>query len=302
MRFPEISDMVRLERLRPPDGKIHIVLDTDTYNEIDDQFAIVYALLSPERLDVKAIYAAPFYNSRSTGPADGMEKSYEEILQVLAKLGISSDNFVFQGSRSYLSDDEHPVKSDAASDLVERAMNTQRRPLYVVSIAALTNIVSAILLEPRIIERIVVIWLGGHALHWADTNEFNLRQDLQASKLIFDCGVPLVHIPCRGVTTHLSTTVHEVEHYMKGRGAIGNYLVDIFTTCHSHEYGRSKVLWDIAPIAYLINNTWVPTALMHSPLLTAQLTWSVDLSRHLIRSATFVHRDPIFQDFFHKIR
>jgi hypothetical protein len=92
--------MIRLERLQPPEGKIQMILDTDTYNEIDDQFAIVYALLSPKRLDVKAIYAAPFYNSRSTSPADGMEKSYEEILRVLAKLGISSDNFVFRGSKA----------------------------------------------------------------------------------------------------------------------------------------------------------------------------------------------------------
>ncbi|MBE0698068.1 MAG: nucleoside hydrolase, partial [Anaerolineaceae bacterium] len=39
-----------------------MVLDTDTYNEIDDQFAVVYALLSPEQLQVEALYAAPFTN------------------------------------------------------------------------------------------------------------------------------------------------------------------------------------------------------------------------------------------------
>ena len=55
-----------------------MVLDTDTYNEIDDQFALVYALLCPEKLNVEAVYAALFTNDRSTGPGDGMEKSYEE--------------------------------------------------------------------------------------------------------------------------------------------------------------------------------------------------------------------------------
>lgn len=47
------------------EGKINMVLDTDTYNEVDDQFALMYALRSPERLNVEAIYAAPFYNNRS---------------------------------------------------------------------------------------------------------------------------------------------------------------------------------------------------------------------------------------------
>ena len=64
-----------------------VVLDTDTYNEIDDQFALVHVLLSPERVRLGAIYAAPFHNSRSSGPADGMRKSFEEIHRVLEVVG-----------------------------------------------------------------------------------------------------------------------------------------------------------------------------------------------------------------------
>jgi len=41
---------------------IRMILDTDTYNEVDDQFALVYALLSPEAVKVEAIHAAPFHN------------------------------------------------------------------------------------------------------------------------------------------------------------------------------------------------------------------------------------------------
>ncbi len=51
-----------------------MVLDTDTFNEIDDQFAVIYALHSKERLQVEAFYAAPFHNELSSGPKDGMEK------------------------------------------------------------------------------------------------------------------------------------------------------------------------------------------------------------------------------------
>ncbi|HOT93523.1 MAG TPA: nucleoside hydrolase, partial [Anaerolineae bacterium] len=83
MQFPPLSEAERIIRLEPPTGKVQMVLDTDTYNEVDDQFAVVQALLSPEKLDVLALYAAPFFNDRSTGPADGMEKSYQEILRLL---------------------------------------------------------------------------------------------------------------------------------------------------------------------------------------------------------------------------
>ena len=109
MKFPKITDPVRLQKLRPPAGKVRMVLDTDTYNEIDDQFAVVYSLISPEKLDVEAIYAAPFFNKRSSGPGDGMEKSYQEILQLLERLKVSPVNFVFKGSTEYLLDYKYPV-------------------------------------------------------------------------------------------------------------------------------------------------------------------------------------------------
>ena len=48
MNFPTISDATRFAGLQPPKGKVNLVIDTDTYNEIDDQFAVVHALLSPE--------------------------------------------------------------------------------------------------------------------------------------------------------------------------------------------------------------------------------------------------------------
>ena len=52
-----------------------VVLDTDTYNEIDDQYALSYLVKSGDKLHLKAVYAAPFFNEKSTGPEDGMEKS-----------------------------------------------------------------------------------------------------------------------------------------------------------------------------------------------------------------------------------
>ena len=298
--FPTLAESTRLHRLQPPTGQVRMVLDTDTYNEIDDQFALVYALLSPEAMQVEAIYAAPFFNNRSAGPADGMEKSYEEILRLLERMNVSPEGLVFRGSTDYLANAATPQESAAARDLVEKAMSSDD-PLYVVAIGAITNVASAILLEPRIIERIVVVWLGGHALYWPHTREFNLKQDVPAARLIFDCGVPVVHLPCAGVTTLLRTTVPEIEQYVAGRGAIGDYLAETFKSYRDDHMAWSKEVWDMITIAYLINADWTPSDLVHSPILTDQVTWSVDQSRHFIRSANFVQRDPIFRDFFLKL-
>ena len=317
MSFPTIPDSIRLARLLPPKEKVRVVIDTDTYNEIDDQFAVVHALLSPEKLSVEGLYAAPFYNLRSDSPGQGMNMSYDEILRLLERLDIDSGGLAHRGSEGFLVDYDHPDKSDAVNDLIERAMGSDT-PLYIVALGALTNIASAILIEPRIIEKIVLVWLGGNALHWPDTVEFNLAGDVAASRLILDCGVPLVLIPCKGVTTHLLSTVSEIELYVQGKGAIGDYLAETFKGYNKDHFGWSKEIWDVVTIAYLLNSDWVPTNIVSSPILTQRtsadvhnldpmawvnhpLTWSFDNSRHQIRYAYYVKRDPIFRDLFAKL-
>jgi inosine-uridine nucleoside N-ribohydrolase len=278
-----------------------MVLDTDTYNEIDDQFALVYALISPE-LDVLAVYAAPFKNSRSRGPGDGMEKSYEEILRILSRLGKSPKGFAFKGSSHYLTDVKQPERSPAAMDLVERARKSSPKdPLYVVAVGAITNVSNAILIDPSIINNIVVVWLGGNGHHWPHQREFNFRQDLNASRVIFDSGVPFVQLPCTPIVTHFTTTVPEMERYVGGRGAIGDYLLKIFKEYRKDHFAWSKVLWDMTAVGWLINDGWLPSDLVHSPIVTDNYTFSFDPSRHLIRTVNFVRRDPIFRDFFTKL-
>lgn len=300
--FPTMSEGQRIAMLQPPTTKpVRMVFDTDTYNEIDDQFALVYALISPE-LDVQAVYAAPFKNSRSSGPGDGMEKSYEEILRVLDRLDRSPDGFAFRGSTHYLTDPKKPEGSAAALDLIARARKSSPQdPLYVAAVGAITNVSNAILIDPTIIKNIVVVWLGGNGHHWPHQREFNYRQDLNASRTIFDCGVPFVQLPCTPVVTHFTTTVPEMERYVAGRGAIGDYLLKIFKDYRKDHFGWSKVLWDMTAIAWLVNDRWLPSDLVHSPIVTDNYTYSFDNSRHLIRMVNFVHRDPIFRDFFTKL-
>lgn len=301
--FPPLTDTFRLRQLEPRSGVVRMVLDTDTFNEIDDQFAVIHALGSPGRLKVEALYAAPFHNDRSSGPADGMEQSYQEIQRLLVMLGGGVHPPVFRGATAYL-DPANPQATAVTADLISRAMATPADdPLYVVAIGAITNVASAILIEPRIIERIVVVWLGGHALHWPDTREFNLVQDIPGANVLLDCGVPLVLLPCRGVVDHLIVTVEELTAHLSGRGPLADYLVNIVRDYNkARQPVWSKVIWDIAATAYLINPDWVPSTLVHSPVLTPSGTWSFDASRHLIRVAQDIHRDAILADCFQKIR
>jgi inosine-uridine nucleoside N-ribohydrolase len=301
--FRLLTDSQRLVQLEPPTERpVPMVLDTDTYNEIDDQFALAYALISPE-LDVQAVYAAPFLNERSKGPGDGMEQSYEEILRILGKLDRSPDGFAFKGSRAFIADPKTPESSPATRDLIARARtHSPDNPLYVVAVGAITNVANALLIEPEILPNIVVVWLGGNGHAWPKQYEFNYQQDLRASRTIFDSGVPLVQLPCTPVVTHFTTTVPEMEAHVGGHGAIGDYLLKIFKDYREDHFAWSKVLWDMTAVAWVINHQWLPSVVVHSPIVTNDYTYSFDDSRHLIRVIYHLNRDPIFRDFFTKLQ
>ena len=291
-----------LKLLQPRSGKLRVVMDTDAYNEIDDQFAIVQMMLSLERLSVEAIYAAPFHNLRSTGPLDGMEQSYDEILRLLDRLNIEGDSLVYKGVGQYVGPQKKAVDALAVDDLIMRARTgTPEDPLYIVAIAAISNVASAILKAPDIIDRIVVVWLGGHVLNWPDTREFNLRQDIGGAQVLFDSGAPIVLVPCMGVSSHLHSTVPEIERYVEPHGDIGAFLAKRFKKHSDVHKGWSKAIWDMVAVAWVLNEEWAPSYLISSPIVTEQATWSFDPSRHLIRYVYRINRDAIMQDFFQKL-
>ena len=291
-----------IPRLRLPGGKLNMVLDTDTYNEVDDQFALCYSLLSRERLNVQAVYAAPFFNDRSSGPEDGMEKSYDEIVRLLGTMNLQSQGFVFKGSRSYLPGEDTPVISPAAEDLVKKGMAMpEGELLYVTAIGAITNVASALLMEPRLVEKICVIWLGGHPLTWPTAREFNLMQDVKAARVILNSGVPFILVPCMGVASHLTASIPELEAFLGGKNEMCDALVKLFSEYTDDPFGWAKEIWDVSTIAYLVNPDWIPTVLEHSPLLTDDCHWAHDANRHFIRVATFARRTPIFRDLYRKL-
>ena len=299
-------DEALIRRLQKPAGPVDVVLDTDTYNEIDDQFALSYMIRNGEKLRVQAIYAAPFFNEKSVSPKDGMEKSFDEILTLLALLGREDLNpRVFKGSETYLHDEETPVSSPAACDLAERAMQyTPENPLYVVAIGAITNVASAILMNPAIRERIVVVWLGGNAHHWTDNREFNLAQDVAAARILFGCGVPLVQLPCMGVVSSFTVSEPELRQYLLGKNALCDHLAQ-----YAIEEGRrtassdtwTRIIWDVTAVAWLLDGDFTVDTLVHSPIPQYDHMWTPSATRHFIRYVYVVHRDRLLADLIHKL-
>lgn len=304
MTHMEMTDAVRQTLLAEPQGKLRTVLDTDTYNEIDDQFALIYALLSPEHIRLEAVYAAPFHNKRSAGPGDGMDKSYEEILRLLQFMGKAHEGFAFRGAEVWMPDVSTPVMSAAVEDLIARARTASpAEPLYVLAIGAITNVASALIAAPDIRDRVVVCWLGGHPCHWPHNREFNFNGDVMAVRALLASRVALVRFPCLAVAELLGTSLAEMERYVAGRGAVGDYLCGIFRNYEEDltRPGSSKVIWDLAPVAWLVNPAWFVSKCLPCPALGDELQWRDNPDGHPVREIIHVDRDGVYADLFAKL-
>lgn len=339
VKFPELSEEERRKKMTIPNSRIRLVIDTDAKNEVDDQFAVSWAIRSPDRFNVEAVYAAPFSFecmkiSRLQGgsPAEGMNASYEELIKLYSLLGENPSGKVFRGSDNYISKTGKAVESDAAKDLIHRAMSSDET-LYVAAIGAPTNVASALMMEPELVKKIVVIWLGGQPLYFEHGIEFNLMQDIEASRVLFNSGVPLIYVPCMSVASSLTLTKPEIETHMIGKNAISNYLAEIvlqgfpdekyagimpsiFRNLYlakledqGEEYlaqfpptehaAWSRIIWDISVIAFLKNPVWMLSNLQPSPVLQDDFFWGPkDSSRHSIRVVNYCHRDLVFGDMF----
>jgi len=297
------------KNLTTPEGRVDIILDTDAYNEIDDQFAISYMLLNKEKFNVKGICAAPFFNPRSTSACDGMIKSYNEILKLLELMDKSEfSNYVFKGSENYLPDEKTAVESDAAEFIANMANNyTPENPLYIVAIGAVTNVASAILKNPNMVENCVLVWLGGHEVNYPKAaSEFNMTQDIAAARVVFGCGIPLVQVPCVGVVDHFATTKYELEYWIKGKNKLCDYLYEgTVEEAESYAKGKpwSRVIWDVVAVAWLLNSDerFMKDCFMSSPVPEYDNEVVKTQNRHLIKSVYFVDRDALFEDLFNTL-
>ena len=165
--------------------KINVILDTDTYNECDDQFALSYLIKSQEKFNIEAITVAPYSHKtyRTVSVKEGQELSYNEILKICKWLNFDTTNKVFKGSMGYLQNG-YTENNPAVNKIIEIAL--KKKKTYILAIGAITNVALAIKKEPKIINKIEIIWLGGNELGYKDNLEYNFRQDIQAVREVFE--------------------------------------------------------------------------------------------------------------------
>lgn len=205
-----------------PRDKMHrVIINTDAKNEADDQYAIVHALLTPS-FDLHGLIPAHFGDVKSK---TSLKDSADEVDKLLGLMDLSGKVRVADGAPRPIPDDTTPIDSEGARMIIREAMKDDPRPLHVAFLGPLTDMASAILIEPRIVQRNVrVVWIGGG--HWpVGGREYNLLNDITGANVVFRSGIEVWQIP---MTVYRMMAVSYAELYERvyDKGAIGKYLVE----------------------------------------------------------------------------
>ena len=282
-----------------------VVIDSDTYNEMDDQYAIAYAIASG-KINVLALHAAPFHNNRSTSFEEGMELSYKEMKRVLEVVGRQGDIPVFEGARKSLSEDTEGFdpENPAARNLV-RIARKARKPVYVLTLGAITNVAAALMLDPSIKDRIVVVWLGTNCFSRGHLKEFNLLQDYAAGQMVLDSGVPLVILPAMGNPGEGTQVLRISQDDVKAIAGDGKAQVFYRSGLPAEFYDPagewSHILWDIAAPGLIAHPESYRLRVIPAPIIADDRTFAFDSTRHRIVWMDSLDRDAVCTDLFNCI-
>ena len=278
----------------PPKGqKLNVIIDADAKNEIDDQWALALALLSPERFNVIGIVGATF----AWGGPQSIKMSCDEIDTVLHLMNLTDQIPVYEGSHPMRYKYE-PTESPGVDFIIEKAMEASKDdPLWIIGLGAATNIASAFLKEPRIAERIIVLW---HLrTKWPDKClNFNVFGDPHAARLLFDSPLPFILFD---TGTYLTCPMSESEKEVKPYGAIGNYL-------HEIRYGGTwyqsdtKGFFDLGDIAAVLDPDVAYMEEVNCPEVTPDLTYQFKDTKGKILRIYHVDRNKTFQLLYDKLR
>ena len=241
----------------PPAGRIRVVIDADAANEVDDQYAIALALLSPERLRIEGFVAAHYGDK---GGPDGIEKSAAEIHAVLEKAGMAGRFPVKRGSHPFRYSGV-PEPSEGVDFIVERAMDpAETEPLWVVALGPATDLAAAYLKEPRIKDRVVAFWHG--RTQWPHKCwNFNAYNDLKAVRVLFRSDLPFVLFD---TGTDLVLPMEETAARIRPHGALGQYLHDIRLREKAWQ-SPTKGLFDLGDVAALVDPSLAKAETVNAP-------------------------------------
>ncbi len=277
-------------------SKLKVILDTDTANECDDQFALAYLLKSQDKFDIEAITVAP-YSHKDETILGGREKSQAEIIKIRNWLNFSTDEQVFLGAEKYMNDSD--AMNPASEKIVEVAKKNEK--IYILAIGTPTNVAIAIKKHPEIIKRISVVWLGSNGLLQTDNTDFNFRQDITAVRTLFESGVDLTVIPCKNVAATLMTSIYELRHHLADKSELCDYLLERFCNDGYHGIRERRVIWDIAAVAYLLNPEWTTSLEISCPKILDDTSFELTEGRHLVKFVNYLSVNEIYADLLRKL-
>lgn len=278
-------------------NKYNVILDTDTYNEADDQFALSYLLKSKEIFNIDAITIAPFRTEKwQENVSDSIDESYNETCKIFDLLGLKDKSIIYKGSRDYLKNGYNET-NPAINKIIEIA--NKNKKTYILAIGCLTNIALTLKTNPEIKDKIEIIWLGSNFL-FGSNKDFNFDQDVEAVKTVFESKVKLTVMPCSPITSNLMTSIYELESELKGKNELCDYLCYKF---YNRTYVPTKrwPLWDISVIAYMINKNWFNTMDVSCPIINDDNSFKLTENRHNIKFVNYLNANEIFKDLFNKL-
>jgi len=250
-----------------------VILDCDTANEVDDQFAIAHALGSPAALDVLGVVSV--HNTTAHGP--GSVRLYQaEAEKVVALCGKGGGVPCIPGAAHPMEDRHTPVGSEGLDFI---ASELGKGPLTLVCTGPATDVASLALTAPaELLWELRVVWLGGFGdeqtyTRYNNGGELNGRADIAAWRALFESGVELLQVP--GWSGPHTVTVEATPFAAELRSLgtpVADYLAGILLSWVSGyegdlDPGGEKILWDISCVAALTD----PEALSVSPLAVPAL-------------------------------
>lgn len=235
-----------------------VIIDADTGNEVDDLYAIVRGLLEPS-WNVIALNAAQWQPAH-WAVEQSMEESYRLNQVLLGYLKLGGTVKSYRGATNRLFDWGNLAQPSMASyQLIQEAHKMEGdKKLTVVTLGALTNIASALLMDPSISSKIAVYWLGttyDFEENILRKRDFNCMMDPQALEEVLKSSAELHVIPVN-IASKMTFNYEETEQKLSGKHGVLDFLVDRW---YQHLDGSryERTIWDLTIIEAIIHPEWV---------------------------------------------
>lgn len=286
----------------PKKKKIRLIINTDAKNEADDQYAIVHALLTP-KFDIKHICAAHFGLWRTE---ESMEESYKEVEKILELTGYKNSIELYKGAHQAIKDENTPEISEGAQALIKEALRDDSMPLFAIFLGPLTDLATAYMLEPKIAEKLTVIWIGGGL--WPDgCHEFNLANDRHAANVVFKSSIPMWQVPI-DVYSKMCVGIAELQYKIYPYGKVGKYLFeqlvefnDLLGDNIGFPSGETWGMGDSAAIGLLLNQQSFEYKKIEAPIVDENYAYILDKKNRKIRVYHTIDSRFILEDMFSKM-